>query len=219
MIIIHADHGLSVGEFGVRGKGKLLDVDTRVPMLMRLPRLAGPRLAASLGQQRSGGGTSGGGSGGGRESGGGIDGVMPWLLAGGKGTAGGNGTPQPLRGSLVSEALVELTDVYPTLCDLCLVRCPEAGGGQQALAQASGEAADAFDEAMLDEAMVDGSMADAAMTDAAVADGTVARRRATTSPRRPVASARLLGAVRSEEEPPNWAYGPTWDTKWAQYPL
>ena len=29
VIVLHADHGLSVGEYGVRGKGKLLDVDTR----------------------------------------------------------------------------------------------------------------------------------------------------------------------------------------------
>ena len=35
--IMHADHGLSVYDFHTLGKGKLLDVDTRVPFVLRLP--------------------------------------------------------------------------------------------------------------------------------------------------------------------------------------
>ena len=36
-LVLHGDHGLSVGEYGTVGKGKLLDVDCRVPMLLRFP--------------------------------------------------------------------------------------------------------------------------------------------------------------------------------------
>ena len=41
IVLFHADHGLSLGEFGfLRNKGKLLDVDTRVPFVLRAPPLA-----------------------------------------------------------------------------------------------------------------------------------------------------------------------------------
>ena len=36
-VVFHGDHGLSTGEYATKGKGKLLDVDTRVPLLMRVP--------------------------------------------------------------------------------------------------------------------------------------------------------------------------------------
>ena len=35
--LFHGDHGLSLGEYGCVGKGKLLDVDTRVPFVIRAP--------------------------------------------------------------------------------------------------------------------------------------------------------------------------------------
>lgn len=37
LVVFHADHGLSLGEFGSTGKGKLLEVDTRVPLLIAHP--------------------------------------------------------------------------------------------------------------------------------------------------------------------------------------
>ena len=43
IVVFHGDHGLSGGEYGSSGKGKLLDVDTRVPLWMRAPgTAAGP---------------------------------------------------------------------------------------------------------------------------------------------------------------------------------
>ena len=237
VIVVHADHGLSVGEFGVRGKGKLLDVDTRVPMVIRLPRLAGPRLAtAGLGQQQQmssggagsgGAGSGGGGSGGGGSGGGGGSDRLrsARLLAGSSradgtaadGTAAGGhrhldvdvDPHPPLLGGLVSEALVELTDVYPTLCDLCRVRCPEASGAElSAQADANGE-----------RAAEGGVWSIETMVDEVAADETMPPLSPNMPHRRIAASARVLDAVRSEEEPPHWAFGPTWDTKWAHFPL
>ena len=72
IIVFHGDHGLSLGEYGVTGKGKLLDVDTRVPMVLRAPRMPS---------------------------------VRP-------------GLHRVMRG------IVELVDVFPTLCDLACIPCP-----------------------------------------------------------------------------------------------
>ena len=83
VVVFHGDHGLSLGEYGVAGKGKLLDVDTRVPLLIRAPYLRHRR---------------------------------PPSLSGGGG--GGQATCE------VHDRVVELVDVYPTLCDLAAIPCP-----------------------------------------------------------------------------------------------
>lgn len=65
VIAFHADHGLSIGEYGTMLiKGKLLDVDCRVPFVLRVP-----------------------------------------------------GLPPSSYGRTAARAVVELVDVYPTLCE------------------------------------------------------------------------------------------------------
>lgn len=82
IVCFHGDHGLSLGEYGVTGKGKLLDVDVRVPWVIRAPQ-------------------------------------MPAVAAGSRRTL---------------HSIVELIDVFPTLCDLAAIRCPRRrhGGGAAA---------------------------------------------------------------------------------------
>ena len=65
-LVFHADHGLSLGEFGTLNKAKMLDVDTRVPLWWRLP----------------------------------------WR-----------------SGRTVLDGVVELVDVFPTLCELASLAC------------------------------------------------------------------------------------------------
>ena len=74
VVVFHGDHGLSLGEYGVAGKGKLLDVDSRVPFVLRVPGLLPPGGVGSVGRE-----------------------------------------------------VVELVDVYPTLCDLASIPCPPRG--------------------------------------------------------------------------------------------
>lgn len=76
IVCFHADHGLSLGEYGVAGKGKLLDVDVRVPFVIRAPSMP----------------------------------LVP---------------PESVR---LIDQVVELVDVYPTLCDLAGIPCPRRRG-------------------------------------------------------------------------------------------
>jgi len=85
VVVFHGDHGLSGGEYGVSGKGKLLDVDTRVPLLIKLATAIDAAQLAPTASFREGG--------------------------------EGNGIRR-------LSTLVQLIDVYPTLCDLARIACP-----------------------------------------------------------------------------------------------
>ena len=115
VVVFHGDHGLSGGEYGVSGKGKLLDVDTRVPLLLKLaPAANAVQLEPATGSHEGDGGT----------------------------------------GIRRLSTLVQLIDLYPTLCDLARIACPPRADWQSPdtphQAGATSVGSTAFREAPLD---------------------------------------------------------------------